>query len=286
MVAARDVGFTIDGATLLDGVDLDVRAGELLAVVGPNGAGKSTLLGVLAGDLTATRGSVRYAVGAETGAEVHRVPVGELARWRAVLLQEHRLSFPFPVVDVVRMGRAPWRSTPDEDQDEQIVADALAEADVLHLAARRFPTLSGGEKARVAFARARAQRTPVLLLDEPTAALDIRHQELVLERARDRARAGEAVVAVLHDLTLAAAYADRVAVLADGRLAGVGAPADVLRTELLTEVYRHPVEVFAHPRTGALLVLPDRHAAAGLPRTPGRGIVPPVGPLPDEGRPA
>ena len=255
-VAARDVAFAVDGAVLLDGVDLDVRAGEVLAVVGPNGAGKSTLLGVLAGDLAPTRGEVRYA-----GADVRRLKVADLARRRGVLLQEHRLSFPFPVVDVVRMGRAPWRGTPLEDDDDRAVADALAEAEVAHLAARRFPSLSGGEKARVAFARARAQATPVLLLDEPTAALDIRHQELLLERARDRARAGDAVVAVLHDLSLAAAYADRVAVLAGGRLRGLGAPRDVLTSALLTEVYRYPVEVLPHPRTGAPLVLPDRSAA-------------------------
>jgi iron complex transport system ATP-binding protein len=255
-VAARDVTFAVDGAVLLDGVDLDVHAGEVLAVVGPNGAGKSTLLGVLAGDLAPTRGEVRYA-----GADVRTLKVGDLARRRGVLLQEHRLSFPFPVVDVVRMGRSPWRGTPLEDDDDRAVADALAEAEVDHLAARRFPSLSGGEKARVAFARARAQATPVLLLDEPTAALDIRHQELLLSRARDRARAGDAVVAVLHDLSLAAAYADRVAVLAGGRLRGLGTPRDVLTAALLTEVYRYPVDVVPHPRTGEPLVLPDRSAA-------------------------
>ncbi|HEY0215335.1 MAG TPA: heme ABC transporter ATP-binding protein [Cellulomonas sp.] len=313
-MAARGVGYDIDGATLLDGVDLDLRAGELLAVVGPNGAGKSTLLGVLAGDLAPTRGTVRYAdadaspradegvgsragsgseaLNAGTGTDVRRLKVGDLARRRAVLLQEHRLSFPFGVADVVRMGRSPWRATPAEDRDDRVVADALIEADVLHLAERRFPTLSGGEKARVAFARARAQATPVLMLDEPTAALDIRHQEMVLDRARGRARAGDAVVAVLHDLTLAAAYADRVAVLAGGRLHGLGSPAEVLRADLLTEVYRHPVEVLTHPRTGALLVLPERAPGAGGPPPPApppapRGIVLPDGsPTQDEGLPA
>lgn len=260
LVRARGVGFGIDGVTLLDGVDLDVRAGELLAVVGPNGAGKSTLLGVLAGDLAPTAGTVRYA-GVPGDVETHRLRPGTLARSRAVLMQEHRLSFPFPAVDVVRMGRAPWRGTDAEAEDETVVADALAEAEVRHLAARRFPTLSGGEKARVAFARARAQRTAVLLLDEPTAALDIRYQELVLDRARERARAGGAVVAVLHDLTLAAACADRVLVLADGRVAGTGTPTEVLRPDLLSGVYRYPVEVLTHPRTGALLVLPERAAA-------------------------
>ncbi len=252
-VQARGVGYDVDGATLLDGVDLDVVAGEVLAVVGPNGAGKSTLLGVLAGDLAPTRGTVHYAAG-----EVRAVRPDDLARERAVVLQENRLSFPFRVVDVVRMGRAPWRATPRADQDDAVVARSLAETEALHLAGRRYPTLSGGEKARVSFARARAQETAVLLLDEPTAALDIRHQELVLARARERARAGDAVVAVLHDLTLAAAYADRVLVLDGGRPCGAGAPRDVLRPDLLTRVYRHPVDVLPHPATGALLVLPRR----------------------------
>lgn len=253
LVRAAGVGYDIAGATLLDGIDLDVVAGELLAVVGPNGAGKSTLLGVLAGDLAPTRGTVRY--GSD---DVRAIRPDDLARTRAVVLQDSRLSFPFRVVDVVRMGRAPWRATPRADQDDAVVARTLAEAEALHLAARRYPTLSGGEQARVTFARARTQETPVLLLDEPTAALDVRHQELVLARARERARAGDAVVAVLHDLTLAAAYADRVLVLDGGRQCGIGAPRDVLEPGLLTRVYRHPIDVLPHPVTGELLVLPRR----------------------------
>jgi ABC-type lipoprotein export system ATPase subunit len=162
-IALRGAGYDVDGVTLLDGVDLDLAAGELLAVVGPNGAGKSTLLGLLAGDLRPTRGTVAYG-----GVPAADLPVAALARRRAVLLQEHRLSFPFSVVDVVRMGRAPWRATDADDADDAVVAGALAAGDVRHLADRRFPTLSGGEKARTAYARARAQDTPVLLLDEPT----------------------------------------------------------------------------------------------------------------------
>jgi iron complex transport system ATP-binding protein len=252
-IALRGAGYDVDGVTLLDGVDLDLAAGELLAVVGPNGAGKSTLLGLLAGDLRPTRGTVAYG-----GVPAADLPVAALARRRAVLLQEHRLSFPFSVVDVVRMGRAPWRATDADDADDAVVAGALAAGDVRHLADRRFPTLSGGEKARTAYARARAQDTPALLLDEPTAALDLRHQEMVLAQARHLARAGNAVVAVLHDLSLAAAYADRVLLLGGGRVRAAGTPADVLRPDLLGEVYRHRVEVLVHPRTGDLIVLPDR----------------------------
>ncbi|MFD6134407.1 heme ABC transporter ATP-binding protein [Isoptericola sp. NPDC060257] len=244
-----------DGATLLDAVDVDVLVGEVLVVVGPNGAGKSTLLSVLAGDRRPDEGTVTL-----DGAPVASVRPAELARHRGVLLQENQVSFPFRVVDVVRMGRAPWRGTDAEDRDDLVVADALADADVTHLAARRYPTLSGGERSRASYARVLAQEPRLLLLDEPTAALDVRHQERVLARARDHARAGGAVVVVLHDLALAAAWADRVLVLAGGRVAAHGAPADVLTGALLTDVYDHPVDVLPHPVTGSLLVLP-RHGA-------------------------
>src|SRR5262249_24426493 len=116
----------------------------------------------------------------------------------------------------------------------------------------------GGEQARVALARVLAQRTPVLLLDEPTAALDLRYQELVLRLAVEAAAAGRTVVVVLHDLSLAAAYADRVAVLAEGELGGCGTPAEVLTAELVSAVYRHPVEILRHPGTGKPLVVPVR----------------------------
>ena len=148
--------------------------------------------------------------------------------------------------------------TPLRDEDDEAVAEAMTACDVTRFADRPFAALSGGEKARTALARVLAQRTATLLLDEPTAALDIGHQEAVMELAAGRARAGAAVVVVVHDLALAAAYADRVAVIEDGRLAAVGTPETVLTEELLGRVYRHPVEVLTHPRTGARLVLPRR----------------------------
>lgn len=152
------------------------------------------------------------------------------------------------------MGRAPWAATPFEDDDEAAIGDAMAATDVLEFAERKFNTLSGGEKARVALARVLAQRTPILLLDEPTSALDLHHQELVMGVARARAGAGDAIVVVLHDLNLAAAHADRVAVLTGGRLVAFGSPSDVLTAKLLSHTYHHPVEVFPHPRTGTPLI--------------------------------
>lgn len=134
----------------------------------------------------------------------------------------------------------------------------MAATEVTGFAARPFSALSGGERARAALARVLAQRAPLLLLDEPTAALDLRHQELVLRICRERAAAGDGVVVVLHDLGLAAAYADRVAVLHDGRIAADGPPAEVFEDGLLSRVYRQPVEVLPHPRTGAPLVVPVR----------------------------
>ncbi|KIF70149.1 hemin ABC transporter ATP-binding protein [Streptomyces sp. AcH 505] len=238
---------------VLSGIDLAVRAGDVLALVGPNGAGKSTLLAALAGDVPPADGEIRLC-----GRPAAGWSAAELALRRSVLPQAATLSFPFPVGDVVRMGRAPWAGTERADEDEAAVAEAMAATEVTAFAGRPFSALSGGERARVALARVLAQRTPLLLLDEPTAALDLRHQELVLRICRERAAAGDAVVVVLHDLGLAAAHADRVAVLHEGVIAAEGPPAATFDAELLSRVYRQPVEVFPHPRTGTPLVIPER----------------------------
>ncbi|WP_406305400.1 heme ABC transporter ATP-binding protein [Streptomyces sp. NBC_00885] len=253
LVEARGLHVRLGQREVLGGVDLAAHPGEVLALVGPNGAGKSTMLAALAADLPAARGELRIA-----GRPAAELSAPELALRRAVLPQSATLSFPFPVEDVVRMGRAPWAGTALEEQDDAAVAEAMAATEVADFAARPFSALSGGERARVALARVLAQRAPLLLLDEPTAALDLRHQELVLRVCRERAAAGDAVVVVLHDLGLAAAYAHRVAVLHAGRIAAEGPPATVLDDAMLSRVYRQPVEVLAHPRTGAPLVVPRR----------------------------
>jgi iron complex transport system ATP-binding protein len=260
-VMLRATGISVDrrGATgaqvrrVLENVDFDVAAGEIVALVGPNGAGKSTLLAALAGELAPTEGTVEL----DGRSLAHWSPL-DMARRRAVLPQSHTVGFPFTAREVVAMGRAPWVRTELRELDDEKIAAAMAAADVEHLAARSFPTLSGGERARVALARVLAQDTGTLLLDEPTAALDLGHQEAVLNLATTRAKDGSAVVVVLHDLGIAAAYADRVAVLESGHIAADGPPRKVLTTELLSRVYQHPVEVLDHPVTGAQLVLPVR----------------------------
>ncbi len=258
----RAEGLTVrrGGRALLDGVDLTVRAGELLALVGPNGAGKSTLLSALSGDVAGgtSRGDRDSGTVRLLGRPLPGWNPPELALRRAVLPQEAAVSFPFSVAELVAMGRAPWAGLSTPDRDDDLVRTAMERVGVTHLADRRFPTLSGGERARVMFARVLAQDTHLLLLDEPTAALDIHHQELVLSIARDLATGGGAVIVVLHDLGLAAAYAHRVAVLSGGQVAARGNPTDVFSSSLLSAVYRHEVEVLPHPRTGVPLVVPLR----------------------------
>lgn len=253
VVEARGVTVELGGNLILRDIDLDVRAGELLVLVGPNGAGKSTLLAALSGDLEPTEGEVLLIDRAESDWS----PI-DSARRRSVLTQAVDVAFPFTIEEIVRMGRTPWERTPAEDDDDEIVERSVADADVGHLIDRRFPSLSGGERARAAFARVLSQQTQLVLLDEPTAALDIHHQELVMSRVRELADSGAAVVTVLHDLALAAAYAHRIAVLSDKQLRAVGPPEEIMTAELLSEVYRHRIEVFPHPRTKAPVVLPIR----------------------------
>ncbi len=255
LVADR-VSYHVDGRALVDEVSLTIRPGRLHAIVGPNGAGKTTLLRLLTGDLEPDAGEVRLA-----GRPLGRWRPKDAARERAVLSQQVILQFAFTVTQVVGMGRAPYRAIDTPTEAAHAIAEALEATELTHLAARVYPTLSGGERRRADLARVLVQRTPVLLLDEPTATLDVRHRELVLAVAQELARSGCAVVAVLHDLNLAAAYADRITVLAEGRLRADAAPRDALDPELLSDVYRHRMVVVDDPVHGGPLVVPSRRRA-------------------------
>lgn len=241
------------GPTILEDASITVNPGEIHALVGPNGAGKSTLFSVLAGDLTPESGTVEL-----DGQSISSFRPGDLARTRAVLLQENAVSFPFSAEQVVRMGRAPWARTALEDDDDVVVATAMTATEVDTLAHRSVSSLSGGERARVALARVLAQSTPVVLLDEPTASLDLKHHEDVMRLVRARADAGATVAVVLHDLNAALAHADRLTLLAFGRVIATGTPAEVLTAERIELVYGQAVDVFPHPITGVPLVVPQR----------------------------
>lgn len=252
-IVATGVGVVIDGNRILDAITLEVERGEVVALVGPNGAGKSTLLSVLSGDRPFSTGDVEI-----NGRPLSQYRHRELARERAVLTQENQLSFGFTVGQVVKMGRNPWVGTPSADDDDRAVAQAMSATDVDQLVTRRFTTLSGGERARVSLARVLAQAAPVVMLDEPTATLDLKHQEDVMRVVRRLASEGHAVLVVVHDLSLAAAYAHRVAVIAKGALAAAGTPREVLTADLLSDVYGLPVTVSLE--SGQPVVVPLRYS--------------------------
>jgi iron complex transport system ATP-binding protein len=253
-LVAENVSLSVRSRWLVREVSLEVRPGEVLAIIGPNGAGKSSLLRLLAGDVPPTNGRVLL-----DGRAIGEYGAKELARMRAVLPQQTVIQFAFSVREVVEMGVGAGRPA---DVDA-IVAESLRRTDALHLTERIYPSLSVGEQARVTLARVLAQQTPVLLLDEPTAALDLHHQQQVMEVARELAAAGASVLAVLHDLNLAAGYADRIGVMRDGWLVKIGAPWQTLTGDLLAEVFRCPIAVTGHPILDRPLVIPLAGANGG-----------------------
>jgi iron complex transport system ATP-binding protein len=256
-LSARSVRARLGGRAVLHGVDLDAAAGEVTAIVGPNGSGKSTLLRALTGELAA-EGEV-----ALNGRTVRSRRGWELAAMRAVLPQAAALAFPFTVAEVVRLGQRAGLSA----ADPTVVRRALARVDLTGYAGRLYQELSGGEQSRAQLARVLAQvwepvrdGTPSwLFLDEPVASLDIGHQLSTMEVARDFARRGGGVVAVMHDLNLTALFADRVVLMAEGRVLAAGPVREVLTDALLSEAYRCALRVNVAPAPGGTFLLP--HAA-------------------------
>lgn len=256
MILARNVSYPVLGRALVDDVSLEVGAGELVALVGPNGAGKSTFFRLLSGELRPRTGTI----------EIAGLPVGEstsraMAKVRAVMPQESGPGFSFDAYEVALLGRLPHTEGASTLQDEAIARLAMQATGTLALHDRAFPKLSGGERQRVQAARVFAQvwesaagRT--VLLDEPTASLDLAHQHEVLRLAQRFAREGCAVVCVLHDLNLAARYADRVVVMRAGRVVAEGPPRDVLTVDLLADVFEVEAFVLAHPAHPFPLVVP------------------------------
>jgi iron complex transport system ATP-binding protein len=244
MVAADGVSARLGGARVLDRVTLRVERGTWTTVIGPNGAGKTTLLRAVAG-LVGYEGSV--AVGEE---EVRSMRPAERARRLAVVPQQPLLPPDMTVGEYALLGRTPhlpYLGRPGA-RDRGVVEAVLARLDLGHLAARRLGALSGGERQRAVLARALAQDAPVLLLDEPTTALDVGRQQDALELvAALRAERGLTVLGAMHDLTLAGQYADRLALLDDGRVVAEGAPAEVLEERLIARHYRARVRVLGSP---------------------------------------
>jgi iron complex transport system ATP-binding protein len=232
-VELSKVGVTISGRAVVRDVSGALPGGALVALLGPNGAGKTTLLRAMAG-LAPHAGTVRL-----DGADAAALPPMARARAMAYLPQGHQAHWPLAARDIVALGRYPHRVDPSRlsPADTAIVEAAMARADCAAFADQNVQTLSGGERARVMLARVFAVEAPVLLADEPTAALDPRHQIGVMEALRAEAARGALVVAVTHDIALAARFADRVLLMADGAVAADGAPDAVLTDDRLRAVY-------------------------------------------------
>ncbi|GAA2274693.1 ABC transporter ATP-binding protein [Glycomyces scopariae] len=258
----QDLNVALDGVRIVRDLTLDVPSGSVLGLLGPNGSGKTTALRAVYRALPPESGAV-LAGGDDLWALTRR----EAARTVAALTQQHRTYLDFTVTEIVAMGRHPHRGGGRLSADERAICrDAMARTDVTHLADRGALTLSGGEMQRVLLARALVQRPKILVLDEPTNHLDLRHQ---LDLLALIAAADITVLVVLHDLNLAAAVCDRIAVLQDGALAALGTPHEVLTTGLLRDVFDVGAQVVPHPRTGrpqVLLELPETSPTEGTPK--------------------
>lgn len=242
----EDLVFSYNHKPILDGVNIELRPGEMVGLVGPNGAGKSTLINLLSRTLMPQRGHVWL-----DGQALEQLSPEQVARRVAVVPQVFEVPAGFTAREIVMMGRTPhlgWLKS-ESAHDEEIVRAAMIATGTWHLANRLINRLSGGERQRVIFARALAQEPQVLLLDEPTAHLDVAHQIEVMEIARRLKRERAlTVLSVLHDLNLAAQYCDRIILLKDGRVFAAGAPASVITSNVLRAVYGIEMCVFPHPR--------------------------------------
>ena len=261
VLQAQSISVRAGRKTLLADVSLSLGRGETIALVGPNGAGKTTLLRVLSGELQPQTGNVRL-----WDRELASFAPEALAERRAVLSQRIGVAFPFTVADIVRMGAGGRRGA----ATETLIDAALAEVELIDLADRTITSLSGGEQQRAHFARVLVQLAHaeersgpgVLLLDEPTAALDLRHQLGMLDSIKRRAKAGTLVVAILHDLNLAALLAGRIIVLDRGRIDCNGPPEETITGEMLHRVFDIETTVNKAPQSGMPFVLPQSMIAA------------------------
>lgn len=255
MIEVNHLGYSVNGRKLVDDVNLTISTGKLLAVVGPNGAGKSTLLKLLTRELPPAAGSVRL-----DGKDIRQYTRLDLARRRAVLAQQNKLSLPFEVREVVMMGRYPFHKNVPEDNDYHIVEECLEKVGMLAFAGRIFPTLSGGEQQRVQLAKSLAQIWEVpdafLFLDEPTNGMDLKHQYDALRIAKELAGNGCGVVAVLHDLNMAMQYADEVLVMKGGRMKALGETESVLTVAHIEEVFGVSVCLVKLPESGETVIVP------------------------------
>jgi iron complex transport system ATP-binding protein len=252
-IRVKDATVLVKRKSLLEGINVELQAGEVLVAIGPNGAGKSTLLKVISGEVEVDHG---YASLNESPISSYSLKV--LSGMMAVLPQQTELHFPFEVRQVIALGRIPHAS--GNKRNTKIVDEVMELLEIEHLAHRDYTTLSGGEMQRVQFARALCQVWDIscpgfLLLDEPTSSLDLSHQHAVLKVAKGMSRQGIGVFVVLHDMNLAARYADRIVLMNSGGIVQQGSPDEVLSEQNLQGVFGVNIRVLKHPEGDHPLVI-------------------------------
>ena len=282
MIRVDDVSVSFGTLQVLDGVDLTVEPGELVGLVGPNGAGKTTLLGAINGLLDAEEGGVWVG-----DRRVSEMGARELSRMLATVPQDTHVGFSFCAEELVEMGRTPHRSRLNWSDHADLVERALERTETTHLRDRKAEELSGGERQRILLARALAQEPEMLLLDEPTANLDINHQIQVLGLVEELVEDGRGALAAIHDLDLAARYCDRLVLLSEGTIQSRGRPETVLKDARLAGAFETETAVTENPVTGtstvaALEPRPERHGRVHV-AGGGRGAVAAVRTLWKEG---
>jgi iron complex transport system ATP-binding protein len=254
MLKTESVKVAYGAKTVLWDISLEIHPGEILALIGPNGAGKTTLIRAASGTISLSAGRVSV-----DGKNISSLKVTERAQLLAVVPQARQLGGAYSVEQAVMMGRTAhmgWLGR-ESDSDKAAVSLALRQTNLEDFSQRSIAQLSGGEQQRVLLARALAQSTPVLLLDEPTNHLDLQHQTNLLSLVRRLTQEKNlAVMMAMHDLNLVSFFADKVALLVNGRLICSGKPRDVIKTDHISEAYQTSVEIVYHPLTGAPIILP------------------------------
>lgn len=258
MLEIKNLSYQVRNRKLLDGVSFQANPGQLVAIVGANGAGKSTLLKVCTRELKTTTGHIRL-----RDKSINTYSDKELSLFRAVLPQQNSVVFPFLVSELVLMGRYPHFDFHPSDHDYFVAEMALKKVGMWEFASRIFTTLSGGEQQRVQLARVLAQiwdaPSGILFLDEPTTGLDLLHQHQMLELAREFTNKGFCAVVILHDLNLAAQYADQIVMLRAGRVEAMGAPRQVITIENIKRVFNLNIWLVEHPEMNCPMVIPQQN---------------------------
>jgi len=253
MLKIQDLTVQYGTCRVVENVSLQVAPGEVVALIGPNGAGKTSLVRGVSGVTKIKSGSIYFG-----DTDLQSLNAVERARVLAVVPQVSYVGGAYSVEQVVMMGRTAymsWIGRPSK-KDQQIVGMAMEHTNTMVLAERRIAELSGGEQQRVMLARALAQRTPLLVMDEPTNHLDLQHQGTILSLVREQvAQQNLAVLMVLHDLNLVARFADKAAIMSEGKIIEFGDPTEVLNVETISRVYQAQIEVIHHPETGQPIIL-------------------------------